>query len=67
MGQAAGAVFQVEAGGTECAQVGHDLLGHSLGGPDIEGALRPGLVGEGLLGGIAKPRSTATSLINSRQ
>src|SRR5215218_1417273 len=51
VGQAAGAVLQVESRGTQRAQVGGDLLGNGLGGSDIEGALWPGLVGEGLLGG----------------
>ena len=51
MGQAAGAVLQVEARGTQGAQVGCDLLGHGLGGSDVEGALWSGLVGEGLFGG----------------
>jgi len=51
VGQPAGAVLQVEAAGTQHAQVGGDLLGHSLWGSDVEGALWPGFVGEGLLGG----------------
>ena len=51
MGQAAGAVLPVEARRTRCAQVVRDLLGHGLWGSDVECALWPGFVGEGLLGG----------------
>jgi hypothetical protein len=33
VGQPAGAVLQVEAAGAQCAQVGGDLLGNSVGDP----------------------------------
>src|SRR6266849_3549674 len=49
------AVFEVEPGGFESAEVGGDLLGHGFGGSDAERSVRPGFPVERLLRGDGEP------------
>src|SRR5262249_2246635 len=55
VGEAWHAVFQVEAGGLQCAEVGGDLLGHSFWGSDVERSMGTCLPGEGLFGRNREP------------